>query len=65
MISQLQSKYKELKKSARQMLSNMKRNIARTGNKDLEPSTVNAMNNQSLLLRKNMGATQSQSRKVV
>lgn len=55
-IVQLQSKYKELKKNARQVLSKMKREMAQTGNQKLRSSTQNAMNDDSLmLLRKRMG----------
>lgn len=57
-IPQLQSKYKELKKNARQIFSNAKREIARTGNKTLRSSTVDALKDDGLLLlRKQMGPT--------
>lgn len=55
-IEHLQSKYKELKKNARQVIANMKRDVAQTGNKNLKPTTVKAINNETLLLlRKQMG----------
>lgn len=60
-INQLQSKYKDLKKNARQVVSQVKRDIAQTGNKPLESRTVRALSVDSssmlLALRKQIGPT--------
>jgi hypothetical protein len=45
-----------MKKHARQNISKIKRDIAQTGNKKLPSKTVDAMNDDSMiLLRKQMG----------
>lgn len=56
-VEQLQSKYKDLKKGARQIVSKMKRSMSETGNKKLDADTVRVMNENSLLLslRNQMG----------
>lgn len=58
-VSQLQSKYKTLKKQARKSNADMKRNLSETGNKQLRHSTVRELqNNVNLIaLRKSMGPT--------
>lgn len=65
-IDQLKSKYTDLKRNARQVVSKMKRDIAETGNKTLQSSTVRVLNDNSTLLalRKQLGpsATGFQSR---
>lgn len=55
-IQQLQSK---LKKQARQAVSNMKRDMVETGNKNLKTSTIETLNNENslLTLRKQIGPT--------
>lgn len=59
--AQLQSKYRDLKKNARQIMSKAKRDLTETGNRELRSSTVRALNDNALLLalRKNMGPTAS------
>lgn len=58
-VLQLQNKYKDLKKNARQVVSKAKRDIAETGNRNLRSSTIRALKDDTLLLtlRKNMGPT--------
>lgn len=60
-IAQLQSKYKDLKKNVRQIVSKVKRDIAQTGNMPLQKRTVRALSLDSnamlLALRKQIGPT--------
>lgn len=60
-IMQLQNKYKDLKKNARQVISKAKRDVAATGNRNLRSSTIRALKDDTLLLalRKNMGPSAS------
>lgn len=49
-IEQLQGKYKKLKQLARTVSSNVKRDLAQTGNKALLPSTTAALQSSTALL---------------
>lgn len=58
-IEQLQNKYKALKKQARKVSADVKRDIARTGNKALQSKTLKELRGNSALLslRARMGAS--------
>lgn len=58
-IGSLQSKYKNLKMKARKQISEAKRDLVRTGNKQLSTRTVDTLRDSNMLLalRERMGAT--------
>lgn len=58
-IDSSQFKYKQLKNLARKEISDAKRDLAKTGNKKLCSSTVDALRDTNMLqqLRSRMGAT--------